>query len=52
MDLAYLRDEADVLHYGEELLLACLLHVKKPAGRQSKAMDDIRRIMKDPNLEE
>jgi len=50
MDLAYIRD-GDKVHYGEAVILACLLHAKGK-GRNSNDMKDVQRIMKDHNLEE
>jgi hypothetical protein len=47
---AYIRDGA-TLHTGESVLLACLLHAKG-AGRKSKDMEDVQKIMRDHNLEQ
>lgn len=49
MDLAYLRDGA-VIHTDESLILACLLKAHGK-GRNSDAMRDVQRIMRDKNLE-
>ncbi len=49
MDRAYIRDGV-TSHTGEALLIACLMHTKG-AGRESKEMRDLRKIMKDRNLE-
>lgn len=46
---AYIRDGQRVFT-GEALLIACLLHAKG-AGRNSKDMADVRRIMRDHNLD-
>lgn len=46
---AYIRDGKN-FHTGEALLIACLLHAKG-AGRNSKDMADVRRIMRDHNLD-
>lgn len=45
---AYLKD-GDKIHTGEALLLACLLHAKG-AGRKSKDMEDVQKIMRDINV--
>ena len=45
---AYMRDGKHT-HTGEALLIACLLHAKG-SGRDSKDMADVRRIMRDHNL--
>jgi hypothetical protein len=47
--IAYLRD-GEQIHYGEAVILACLLH-SKGRGRNSQDMTDVQRIMKDQNLE-
>jgi hypothetical protein len=47
--IAYIRDE-NTTHYGEAVILACLLH-SKGRGRQSKDMLDVQRIMHDQNLD-
>ena len=47
MDTAWLRD-GQIIRYGEELLLACLLHAKGKS-RRSPDMQDVQRIMKDVN---
>ena len=49
MDNAYIRD-GDNIHYGEALLLACLLHAKGKS-RESEDMREVQRIMRDKNLE-
>lgn len=46
MKMAYLRD-GDVIHSGEALLLAMLLHTK--AKRDSKEMHNVARMLDDPN---
>lgn len=47
MKMAYLRD-GDVIHSGEALLLAMLLHTK--AQRESKEMHlQVARMLDDPN---
>lgn len=48
MHRAYLRD-GDVMHSGESLLLACMLHAKG-GGRDSEDMNDVLKIMKDKNV--
>jgi hypothetical protein len=49
MDIAYIRD-GDILHTDETLILACLLRAHGK-GRNSEAMRDVQRIMRDKNLE-
>ena len=49
MDIAYIRD-GNFVHTDEALILACLLKVKGK-GRNSDAMRDVQRIMRDKNLE-
>jgi hypothetical protein len=49
MDLAYLRD-GHYLHEGESLLLACLMHAKGKS-RVGNDMTEVRRLMKDANLD-
>ena len=46
---AYLRDGSAV-HEGEALLVACLLH-SKGKSRQSDDMTEVRKIMRDHNLD-
>ncbi len=45
---AWLRD-GGIVHTGESLLIACLLHAKG-SSRRSDAMKDVQRIMRDVNL--
>lgn len=45
----YIRDGKHT-YTGEAALIACLLHAKG-AGRKSKDMEDVRRIMRDVNLD-
>lgn len=49
MDLAYIRD-GKVLHTDESVILACLLHTKGK-GRATPDMTDVRRIMRDRNID-
>lgn len=49
MDLAYIRDDK-VLHTGESVILACLVHTKGK-GRGSDDMKTVQRIMRDKNLD-
>lgn len=49
MDIAYIRD-GDFIHTDEALILACLLKAHGK-GRNSDAMRDVQRIMRDRNLE-
>jgi hypothetical protein len=46
---AYMRDGKTV-HYGEALLLACLLRAKG-RGRKSNDMREVQKLMKDINLD-
>lgn len=50
MDRAWLRD-AETIHTGEALMLACLVHAKG-RGRNSDDMTEVQRIMRDHNLEQ
>lgn len=50
MDLAYIRD-GRVTHTGEAVILACLVH-SKGKGRGSEDMSEVRRIMRDRNLDQ
>ena len=50
MDRAWLRDADGVVHTGEALLLACLLHAKGK-GRNTNGMTEVQRIMRDRNLD-
>jgi len=43
MDVAFFRD-GDNIYYGEAMVLACLLHVKKK--RTSKQEEELKQIMK------
>lgn len=49
MDRAYLRD-GDTIHTGEALLIALLLHAKGKTNRGRQELEEISRIMLDPNL--
>lgn len=49
MDIAYIRD-GKYTHTDESLILACLLRAHGK-GRNSDAMRDVQRIMRDKNLE-
>jgi hypothetical protein len=42
MDRGYFRDGENV-HYGEALVLACLLHIKK--GRTSKREEELKDVL-------
>lgn len=48
MDRAYLRD-GDLVHTGEPLLIALLLHAKGKTKRGQEEIDHVARLMKDPN---
>ena len=39
-----------IIHTGETLIIACLMHATG-AGRNSKDMEDLRRVMRDINLD-
>lgn len=49
MDIAYIRD-GKYIHTDEALILACLLKAHGK-GRNSDAMRDLQKLMKDRNLE-
>jgi hypothetical protein len=49
MDRAYLRD-GDLVHTGEALLVALLFHTKGKTKRGQSELEDISKIMNDPNL--
>lgn len=46
---AYIRD-GRTFHTGEAVLLACMLHAKGK-GRNTPDMDEVRRIMRDKNVD-
>lgn len=48
MDRAWLRD-GDVIHTGEALLLAVLLHTKGKTGRSQNDLEQVARMLNDPN---
>lgn len=48
MDRAYLRD-GDLVHTGESLLIALLLHAKGKTKRGQAEIEHVARLMKDPN---
>ena len=49
MDNAYLRD-GNVIHTGEALLLALLVHAKGKTQRGTMEMQQVSKMMDDPNL--
>ena len=49
MDVAYIRD-GDVVHRGEALLLAVLLHAKGRTKRASNEMQEVAKMLDDPNI--
>lgn len=49
MDLAFIRD-GKITHTDEAVILALLTHTRGK-GRGTKDMDDVRRIMRDRNLD-
>lgn len=42
MDIAYSRDQSNIVHRGEQLSLALLLHVKKTKKRATKEVKELR----------
>lgn len=50
MDLAYIRD-GKLFHTGEALMIACLMHVKGKKNRSNEELTEVRRIMRDKNLD-
>ena len=50
MDVAYLRD-GDVTHTGEALALAMLLHAKGNAKRNKNDLEQVGRMLNDPNID-
>ncbi len=42
MDIAYCRDGSNIMHRGEQLSLALLLHVKKTKKRDTKEVKELR----------
>lgn len=50
MDRAYLRD-GDLLHTGEALALAMLLHATGSSQRSKKDLEQVSRMLNDPNLD-
>jgi hypothetical protein len=49
MDIAYLRD-GSVIHTGEALALAILLHAKGRTKRASEEVNQVAKMLDDPNL--
>lgn len=49
MDRAYLRD-GDVIHTGEALLLALLVHAKGKTRRSQNELEQVSKMLDDPNL--
>ena len=49
MDVAYLRDGHDIVHTGEALLLACLVHCKGKTVRGEKELEQVSKMLNDPN---
>lgn len=45
MDVAWMRS-GDVTYSGEALVLACLLHVKKPSQRTDAHEEEIKEVLK------
>jgi hypothetical protein len=50
MDRAYLRD-GSVVHTGEALLLAMLIHAKGKTQRGAEELKQVSKMLDDPNLE-
>lgn len=48
MDVAYLRD-GNITHTGEALALAMLLHAKGNAKRNKNDLDQVSKMLDDPN---
>jgi hypothetical protein len=48
MDKAWLRD-GDVIHTGEALVLALLLHTKGKSKRGQQEIEEVARMLNDPN---
>lgn len=49
MDRAYLRD-GSVIHTGEALLLALLVHAKGKTKRGQNELEQVSKMLNDPNL--
>lgn len=49
MDRAYLRD-GSVIHTGEALLLALLVHAKGKTQRGQNELEQVSKMLDDPNL--
>jgi hypothetical protein len=49
MDRAYLRD-GDLIHTGEALLVALLLHTKGKTKRGQNELEQVSKMLDDPNL--
>lgn len=49
MDRAYLRD-GDLVHTGEALLVALLLHTKGKTRRGQNELEQVSKMLNDPNL--
>lgn len=50
MDKAYLRD-GDVVHRGEALLLALLVHAKGNKKRNAEDVKQVAKMLDDPNID-
>lgn len=50
MDVAYLRD-GGITHTGEALALAMLLHAKGNAQRNKNDLEQVGRMLNDPNID-
>lgn len=49
MDRAWMRDGRNV-YMGEALVLACLLHAKGKTQRGREELEQVAKMMRDPNL--
>lgn len=49
MDIAWMRDGGTV-YSGEALVLACLLHAKGKTRRGQAEVEQVAKMMRDPNL--
>jgi hypothetical protein len=50
MDRAWMRDKHGVVYTGEALVLACLLHAKGKTRRGQAEVEQVAKMMRDPNL--
>jgi hypothetical protein len=50
MDRAWMRDNHGNIHTGEALLLALLLHAKGTTKRDPREVEEIAKLLDDPNV--